>query len=79
MSNGNKNDIFVEANVINISAKFKLYPPYGFWGDDFLIFFRKFSLSVAMANNQIQRFVQNILMICLVEDYSRNISVKLLS
>ena len=30
---------FVEANVMNISTKFQLYPPYGFWGEDFLIFF----------------------------------------
>ena len=34
-----KNIIFVEANVMNISAKFQLHPPYGFWGDDFWIFF----------------------------------------
>ena len=25
---------------MNISAKFQLYPSYGFWGDDFLIYFR---------------------------------------
>ena len=54
-----KNILFIEANVMNISAKFQLHPPYGFWGDDFLIFFRKFSLSVAMATNQIQQFGQN--------------------
>ena len=59
MSNGNKKNIlFVEANVMNISAKFQLHAPYGFW-DDFLIFFRKFILSVAIATNQIQRFGQN--------------------
>ena len=28
-----KNAIFVEANAINISARFQLYPPYGFWDD----------------------------------------------
>ena len=33
-----KNTNFVEANVMNISAKFQLHPPYGFWGDDFLYF-----------------------------------------
>ena len=38
MSNDNKNTIFVEANVMNISAKFQLYPPYGF----FEYFFLKF-------------------------------------
>ena len=53
MSNGNKNKLFVEINVMNISAKFQLHPPYGFWEDDFLIFFHKFILSVAMATNQI--------------------------
>ena len=50
---------FYRANVINLSAKFQLHPPYGFWGDDFLIFFRKFRLSVAMTTNQIQHFGQN--------------------
>ena len=34
MSKGNKNVIFVEANVMNISAKFQLYPFYGFWEED---------------------------------------------
>ena len=59
MSNGNKKRVFVEANVMNISATFQLDAPYGFWGDDFLIFFLKFSLSVAMATHQIQQFGQN--------------------
>ena len=54
-----KNKIFVEANVMNISEKFQLHPPYCFWGDDFLIIFREFILSVAMATNQIQQFGQN--------------------
>ena len=58
MNNSNKNAIFVEANVMKISAKFQLYPPYGFWADDFWIFFLKFSHLVAMATNQIQRFGQ---------------------
>ena len=41
-------------------AKFQRHPPYGFWEEDFLhflfyfiLFFSKFSLSVAMATNQI--------------------------
>ena len=38
---------------MNMYAKFQLHPPYGFWGEDFLIFFRKFTLYVAMATNQI--------------------------
>ena len=55
-----KNKLFVKANVMNISAKFQLHLPYGFRGDYFLIFFRKFILSVAMATNQVQRFGQNL-------------------
>ena len=51
-----KNINFIEANVM---TKFQLHPPYGFWGEDFQIFFRKLSVSVAMAtNHQIQRFGQ---------------------
>ena len=40
---------------MNSSAKFQHdNPPYGFWGDGFLIFFGgKFSLSVAISTNQI--------------------------
>ena len=34
MSNGNKNTFFVAVNVMNISVKFQLHPPYGF-KDDF--------------------------------------------
>ena len=44
---------------MNISTQFQLHTPYGFWGEDFLIFFRKFSISVAMATNHIQQFEQN--------------------
>ena len=51
MSNSNKNISFVEANVMNISAKFQLHAPYDFGGDDFLIFFRELILSVAIATN----------------------------
>ena len=47
--------IFVEANVMDMYAKFQFHPPNGFWEEDFwmLFFFvlRKFSLSVAMATN----------------------------
>ena len=52
---------FVEANVMNISAKFQLHAPYGFWGDEILIFFPEFIISVAMATNQIQQFGQNFI------------------
>ena len=54
-----KNILYVEANVMNMYAKLQLHPPYSFWEEDFWIFFRKFTLYVAMATNQIQRFGQN--------------------
>ena len=54
-----KNIIYVETNVMNMYAKFQLHPPYGFWEEDFWIIFQKFTLYVAMATNQIQRFGQN--------------------
>ena len=39
MSNGNKkNAIFVDDNAVNKSAKFRLYPPYSFWEDEFLLY-----------------------------------------
>ena len=53
-------------------AKFQFHPPYGFWGEDFWIFFQNFTLYVAMATNQIQQFG----FIWIVEAYSRNIFVK---
>ena len=43
-----KNIIYVEANAMNISTNFQLHPPDGFWGEDVWVFFRKFSISVAM-------------------------------
>ena len=61
LCNGNKNIMFVEATVVNNSAKFQLHSPYGFRGDDFLIFFRTFSLSAVWT-----KFIR------LLEDYSRN-------
>ena len=54
-----KNTIYVETNLMNMYAKFQLHPPYGLWGEDFSIIFRKFTLYVAMATNQIQQFGQN--------------------
>ena len=54
-----KNKIYVAANVMNMYANVQLHPPYNFWGEDFLISVRKFTLYVAMATNQIQRFEQN--------------------
>ena len=55
MSNGNRNILFVEANVMNISTKFQLHTLYGFWEEDFWKFFHEFSVSVAMATNQMQQ------------------------
>ena len=37
---------FVEANAKNISAKFQLYAPCGFWADDFLFFFTNWALQL---------------------------------
>ena len=54
-----KNIIYVEANIMNMYAKFQLHPPYDFWGEDSWIFFQKFTLYVGMATNQIQQFGQN--------------------
>ena len=54
------------------NARFQLHPPYDVRYQDF--FFRNVSISVAMTTNQKQRFGQEVE---LVEDYSRNISVKL--
>ena len=54
ISNGNKNNVFLEANAMNISAKFQLYRSYSFWGVEVWNMFRKFSLSLAMKTNQIE-------------------------
>ena len=52
-----KNTLFVEANFMSISTKLQRHSPYGFW-EDFWIVFRKFSGSVDMTTNQLQRFGQ---------------------
>ena len=51
-----KNTNFVEANIISMYAKFQLHLPYSFWKENFLIFFRKFTLYVAIATKRIKRF-----------------------
>ena len=61
MSNGNKNTLFVEANVINMSAKFQLHPLMASEEIVFEYFFREFNLSVAMATNQIHMFGKRLL------------------
>ena len=43
-----KNIIYVEANVMNMYAKFQLHPPYGFWEEDFWIFFQKIGHAVVI-------------------------------
>ena len=48
--------IYVE---VNMYAKFQFHPPYG----RIFFFFRKFSLSAAMATNQNQRLGQKIHMV----------------
>ena len=68
------NIISAEANVVNISAKFQLHPHTA--SEEKIFFFFKFILLVAMEPNQIQPFGQNP---CLVQNYTRNMSVKHLS
>ena len=55
MSKGNKNSIFVEANVRNNTAKFIFIPITVAEELIFLIFFHKFCLLVAKVTNQIKR------------------------
>ena len=62
---------------MDVSAKIQLHPPYSFWGDDFLIFFLPiypFGCHGNQSNSAVRTKFK-----CLVEDYSRNICVKLLS
>ena len=54
-----KHIIYDEANVLSMYAKFQLHSPYGFRQEDFLIFFRKSTLYVAAATNQIKRLDKN--------------------
>ena len=46
---------------MNMHAKFQLHPPYNFWGEDFGLFFWKFTLYVAMATNQIHMVGRELL------------------
>ena len=73
-SNKHKNNIFVEAIVRNNSAKFQLYPLNSFWGVDFLIFFSKIYPLCCHGNQSNSAIWTKFIWI--VEDYSRNISVK---
>ena len=61
---------------MNISAKFQLHPPYGFWGVYFEYFFANvtFRLHGNKSNSAVwTKFI------CFAGDYSRNISVNFLS
>ena len=69
-----KNIIYVEANVMNKYAKFQLHPPYGFLGEDFLIFFSKI-YTLCCHDNQSNSAIWTKFM-WIVEYYLRNISVK---
>ena len=70
------NIVFVQANIMNISVKYQLHRLYDFWRDDFWIFFCKLYVLFAMATNQNQ---VRIKFICDIGDYSRNMSVNILS
>ena len=59
MGNDNKNIIYVEANVMNMQ-NFSFILLMASEKKIFDFFFRKFSLSVAMATNKNQRFEQNL-------------------
>ena len=54
-----KTKIYVEANVMNMYAKFQLLSLTASEEKIFEYFFQKCTLYVAMATNQIQRFGQN--------------------
>ena len=69
-----KNAIYVEANVMNIYAKFQLQPPYGFWEEDFYIFFFFKILAFRLPWQPIISAISTKF-IWLVKDYSRTISV----
>ena len=58
MSNGIKNTVFVETNVMNILPSFSFIPLMASEEMISEYFFLNFSLSVAMATNEIQRFGQ---------------------
>ena len=75
MDNDNKNIIYVETNIMIMYAKFQLHSPFDFWGEDFLIFFFSKIYPLCCHGNQSNSAVWTKF-IWIVEDYSRNISVK---
>ena len=69
-----ENTIYVEGNIMkNIYEKFQLHPLQSFWEEDFLIFF--VNLAFLLPWQPIKSAVLTKF-IWVVEDYSRNISVK---
>ena len=52
---GIKNTIYVEANVLSMYAELQLHPPYGSEEKVFSYYFRKFTLHVVPATNQIKQ------------------------
>ena len=72
MDNDNKTYIiYVEANVMNICAKFQFHAPYGFWEEDFLIFLFFFENLAFQLPWQPIKSATWTKFIWLVEDYSR--------
>ena len=65
---------FVEAKTKIISAKSQSYIPCGFWGNDFFFYFWHFGCHGNKSKWALGRKI-----ICLKEDHSRDISVKVLS
>ena len=69
-----RNNVFVEANVMNMYAKFQLHPLYEFWGEDFWRFVLKIYPLCCHGNQSNSAIWTKFIWI--IEDYSRNISVK---
>ena len=63
---------FVEDNIMNISWKFELHPPYDFWGEDLWIFAQILCLGCNGKNSKFEIWTK---FMCNVRDYSRNIAV----
>ena len=73
MCKSNIHKVYAEHNNTNIYATFQLHPPYDFWEEDFWIFLSEIygchgNQSKSMIWTKFIRFV---------EDYSRNMPVKL--
>ena len=66
-----KNTNFVQTNVISMYAKFQLHPPYGFWEEDFWIFFSKI-YPLCCYSNQTNKVIFTKVALN-VKDYSINI------